>query len=280
MSTMKTLSEFCSKLGETAKGLCKIAVQSRAVTKGSPRRPDSRIIILANGPSLRGTVDNRSDLLRESDTLAVNFFANTPEFNLIRPKYYVLADPHFFKRLDQTNVVTLWENLRQASWPIRIFVPARYRRDAERHLQGVRQVETFNFVGVEGFGWFERLAYRSGLAMPRPRNVLIPAIMTAIRVGYGQIVLTGADHSWLETIRVNERNEVVSIQPHFYQDSKTEVNRSVSEYRGYRLHDILQSFYTAFRSYHRVAEYASAVGVRIENATPGSYIDAFPRTEL
>ncbi|WP_438589345.1 hypothetical protein [Duncaniella dubosii] len=34
-------------------------------------------------------------------------------------------------------------------------------------------METFQFVGAEGFGWLTDYLYSHGLAMPRPRNVLI-----------------------------------------------------------------------------------------------------------
>ncbi len=48
-----------------------------------------------------------------------------------------------------------------------------------------------------------------------PRNVLIPAIMSAMREGFRRIVLIGADHNWARTLWVTDRNKVVSVQPHF-----------------------------------------------------------------
>ena len=67
---------------------------------------------------------------------------------------------------------------------------------------------------------------------------------------------------------MNDNNNVVSVQPHFYADSKAELKRSETEYKGYRLHDILQSFYIAFRSYHTLRRYADRKGIRIYNSTP------------
>lgn len=104
--------------------------------------------------------------------------------------------------------------------------------------------------------------------------------MCGIYAGYNEIYVTGADHSWMETLRVNDNNNVVSVQPHFYADSKAELKRSETEYKGYRLHDILQSFYIAFRSYHTLRRYADRKGINIYNSTPGSYIDAFQRKNL
>lgn len=278
---MKRVSEAVSLLGSTVKGCVKIALQSRrAIT---PAKADgAALVVLANGPSLRQTVDDHGAELASMATLAVNFFANTPEFRQLKPRYYVLADPHFFRAAGQENVEALWRNLATADWDMTLSVPARNLAEARRRLGPDARVRlaTFNFVGVEGFGVFEHFVYSHGLAMPRPRNVLVPAVMVGIQAGFTEIYLTGTDHSWLETIRVTDRNEVVSVQPHFYVDSGAERQRIVSEYTGYRLHDILYSFYVAFSSYHRLRRFADARGIRIYNATPGSYIDAFPRRAL
>lgn len=277
---MKRVSDFLSRFGATLKGCAKIALMSRPTVKPAPA-PVKRIIILANGPSLRTTLAEHAAELSATPTMAVNFFANAPEFDSVKPSYYVLADPHFFTARDQENVDSLWRNIARAGWPMTLSVPVERLAEARRRLCSTKvRLASFNFVGVEGFAAFERFAYARGLAMPRPRNVLIPAIMVALQAGFTEIYLTGADHSWLETIRVNDSNEVVSVQPHFYADSKAEQQRSISEYRGYRLHDILLSFYTAFSSYHRLQRYAEKRGIAIFNATPGSFIDAFPRRSL
>lgn len=113
--------------------------------------------------------------------------------------------------------------------------------------------------------------------MPRPRNVLVPAIMTAMRAGFKEIYLAGADHGWLTTLSVTDENEVVSIQPHFYKDNDSEQKRVASVYRDVRLHEILLSMHLAFKSYHRIEQYARRRGIDIFNATPGSFIDAFRR---
>ena len=167
-------------------------------------------------------------------------------------------------------------------WPIVVCVPRKKVKKARRLLGKNKNVTVkgFNFVGLEGFAWFEKMVFNKNFGMPRPRNVLIPALMTAIEAGYKNIYVAGADHSWLETIRVTDDNHIVSVQPHFYKDSSRELKRSEVEYRGYRLHDILLSFYVAFRSYHRLERYAGKMGINIYNSTPGSYIDAFRRRQL
>ena len=113
--------------------------------------------------------------------------------------------------------------------------------------------------------------------MPRPRNVLIPSIMLAIASGYRRIIITGADHSWMKTISVTDDNEVVSVQPHFYAESDSEQKRIRHDYSNRPLHDVVESFAVAFRSYHEIASYARKLGVEILNATPG--VSSMPSRE-
>ena len=61
--------------------------------------------------------------------------------------------------------------------------------------------------------------------MPRPRNVLVPSLMTAIREGYSRIVLTGRMPSWSKSLWVTDNNRVVTVQPHFYEDNEKERDR-------------------------------------------------------
>ena len=116
--------------------------------------------------------------------------------------------------------------------------------------------------------------------MARPRNVLIVAIMVAMKMGYRTIYLTGADHSWTRTLEVDDDNTVVSIQPHFYKDNDEEHARVASVYKNIRLHQLLLSFHIAFKAYFTIARYAAHRGVEIYNSTPASFIDAFPRRPL
>lgn len=241
----------------------------------------NQLIILGNGPSLRTNLDNDLDLLRSADTLAVNFAANTPEFSEIQPTYYLLADPHFFDKAgDDPNVGRLIENLNSITFPMTLFVPAGARKaDSYFHNHNLT-VKHFSFTAVEGYTWFENAMMNSHRGMPRPRNVLIPSIMVGIWLGYKEIYLLGADHSWLKTLSVNDRNEVVSIQPHFYKEDSREQQRVNEVYMNRQLHEVLESMMIAFKSYHRIREYADRCGTQIFNSTPSSMIDAFERASL
>jgi len=275
MQPVKILENSLASL----KSLAKIAFQSRPLTKAQKPGDNRRIIIMGNGPSLADNLRKDLDLLQTTPAMAVNYAALTPEFDLVRPQYYILADPHFFTEGASENLRLLCGRMRRIECPMTLFVPAMYRRKARRLYPKVN-IATYNGIGVEGFEILTHTAFSAGLGMPRPRNVLIPAIMVAISLGFKEIVLLGADHSWTKTLSVNDDNEVVSIQPHFYAESKKEEERIRHDYRNIRIHTVLESFSIAFRSYHHIAAYARKRGVTIINATPGSFIDAFERRSV
>lgn len=280
---MKILEKIQKGMGQTAASLAsllKIALMSHRPTKRSEERHDT-IIIMGNGPSLRDAMEHDMDVLTSYPRLAVNFSALTPDFRKLRPDYYILADIAFFMKEKRGNVPALWQELASVDWPMTLFLPATARRMAEvRALPPDVTVKYYNLTPAEGFRWLMHPIYDSGLAMPRPRNVLIPSIMSAMREGFRRIVLIGADHNWSKTLWVTDRNCVVSVQPHFYKDDDKELRRAEEIFRNVRLHEVYENYAIAFRSYHNLKAYTDRRGIEILNATPGSFIDAFPRITL
>ncbi|MGM9836031.1 MAG: hypothetical protein ACI30L_04705 [Muribaculaceae bacterium] len=284
MKTFDRLSKSLKTAADTAMSIAKIALLSGKHVTVPRADAGARMVILGNGPSLNETIAQSSDFLMQHHRLAVNFAANAPAFTTLQPTHYVLADPHFFHAINEPNVARLWLALSQVDWAMNLFVPVNVSLppDVAGIIAGnaCLRLHRYNLTPVEGAEWLENWAFKHLLGMPRPRNVLIPSIMVAIACGYRTIYIAGADHSWTRTLSVDDENNVVSIQPHFYKEDEKEVQRVNTEYMQYPLHQILYSFYVAFRSYHTIARYASHLGVDIFNITPGSFIDAFPRKKV
>ena len=269
---------------DAAASLGKVMLLSRRPS-ASGNTKNERLIIMGNGPSLRETIANHSDILRNSNTLAVNFAANADTYHELKPNLYVLADPHFFRcgnegKSSDPNVLKLWDSIASTDWPMTLYVPCRANLPHKISECGHITVKRYNLTPGEGLCGPVHWLYRHGLAMPRPRNVLIASIMVALREGYRDIYIVGADHTWSRDLWVDDRNRVISVQKHFYKDNDKEFERVAQEYAGYHLHDILNSLTIAFRSYHQIADYAGSMGAKITNCTPGSFIDAFPRADL
>ena len=274
------MKKFLNNLSSSLASLLKVILMSRGASSASSEGRGKEIVILGNGPSLRKTIDEDAEWLLAHDLMAVNFSAITPDFFNLRPRYYILADAHFFNSLSSDkNVRKLWENFGKVSWEMTLLVPSRFRHLVKPLLMHTSNIKTrfFNLTPVAGFRWLSNILYRSGLGMPRPRNVLIPAIMESIRMGFDKIYLCGADHSWTKTLDVDEENFVISVQPHYYKDNEEEHKRVRETYKGLHLHDVLGSMTIAFRSYWAIKDYAADRKIEIINATPGSMIDAFPR---
>lgn len=277
---LDSVSNFTGKLGASLASIAKVMLLSKGASSSSDEGHERELVILGNGPSLRTTIEQDLDWLLQHDLMSLNFAALSDEFFRLRPKYYVMADSHFFNSLkSDPNVRKLWRNLEKVTWPLTLLVPSKMKHFVKPLVMSSENIKLryFNLTPVEGFKWLNHLFFKGGLGMPRPRNVLIPAIMEGIRLGYRKIYLCGADHSWTKTLHVDDDNTVVSIQPHFYEDNEEERKRVKETYKDLRLHDVLGSMTVAFRSYWEIAGYADIRGVEIINASPGSMIDAFRR---
>lgn len=276
-STTDRISTFAASAGASLKSIVKILLTRRRGPDITAQQRLKPLIILGNGPSLRQTIDNHTPALLSHPTMAVNFAANTPEFFTLKPEFYVLADPHFTNTSDP-NVASLISAINRADWPLTLLLP--YGMNLPGLSNPRVTVMRFPAVGVEGARSLRSFAIRRRLGMPRPRNVMVCAIMCGIWLGFTDIFITGADHSWTRTLSVDSSNRVVTIQPHYYKESESEEERVASVYTDIRLHQILESFSIAFRAYHDIADFTSRNGINVYNASPGSFIDAFPRRQL
>jgi hypothetical protein len=118
------------------------------------------------------------------------------------------------------------------------------------------------------------------LGMPRPHNVLVPTLFLALKMGFKNVVLFGADHSWHEEIRIDESNQLTVNHEHFYDKSKQIMPMYKLDGKEYYLHDVFRKLHLAFKGYFVLKEYADYLGSKILNASKKSYIDAFEKIKL
>jgi hypothetical protein len=282
---MANIKSLISQSWQTALSVAKIILQSRPCDTPPQAKSDEELVILGNGPSLNDTMANNKEFLLARHLLAVNFAANTPIFTELKPKFYMLTDPVFFNRMKLDNVQQLWRNFAETvDWEMTLFIPTKAKKKGDWFNSVIKNknitICTYNMTPVEGVQWFENMSYNHHWGMPRPRNVLIPSIMQGIAMRYKTIYLAGADHSWLKTLSVDDDNRVVSIQPHFYKEAQSEEERIKKDYMNIPLHQVLESMYIAFRTYHVIRRYADYRGVKILNITPNSFVDAFARLKI
>lgn len=280
MKFLEKIQHGVKQTTDSFASLVKILLMSRRPSPVARDKKDT-IIIMGNGPSLRNAIENDMDVLMSYPRMAVNLSALSPEFHTLKPDYYILADIAFFLKNKTGKVPALWDALAGVDWQMMLFLPTTAQKmDEVKRLPANVTVKYYNLTPAEGWKWLMRMIYDSGFAMPRPRNVLIPSIMCSIREGFRRIVLIGADHNWSKTLWVTDRNCVVSVQPHFYKDDDEELKRAEEIFKNVHIHDVYENYAIAFKSYHNLKAYTDCRDIEIINATPGSFIDAFPRSNL
>jgi len=254
-----------------------------------PKAEGTRVIIAGNGPSLGTQLKTHLSILEKEPILCVNHFVDSPDFSLIKPRYYCMLDPNFFlthlsEEREKKREIT-FENLnRLTTWDMDLFFPLlpgqiileNYLTSPRLHMHICNIFPGFTLPGIRN------LVYRTGFFMPPPQNVLIAAIFQAINMGYKEIYLLGAEHSWLQDLCVKENNLLYIVHRHF--SGKTEFTpmykAAPKNTETFKVHELLGAFRRTFRSYWLLKEYAASRGTVIYNATPDSYIDAFERRDL
>jgi hypothetical protein len=240
--------------------------------------------LLANGPSAKEIVKERRDLLLSTDLLAVNDFANTSTFFELKPKYYILLDPAYFNPKVQveseknaTNYQSITnkiqENFKKVDWPMLLFMPsAHLTHDIINtySYNGNIKVIPFNATRVLGFDSFQCYMYKRGQGVPSSRNVIIPAMILLVLMGYRKVYLYGCEFSWTKTMDVDLDNGMMFFNDrHFY--SKDEIRYFGKGGYVWWLETIAEEL----RGTEKVAQFAKQMGVKIINRTKGSFIDAF-----
>lgn len=272
-------------LWQSLLSVVKIVLQSKLVTRlpGHFSNPDE-LLILANGPSLKRTVEESADFVRGKTLLAVNFCVTSPMFEQLKPELYLIADPLFWIVPEKREQLfrTMAE---KTTWDMNFLVPARALKNKEWQplLAGNPHIRLYiyNATPIEGFQGFCNWIFSKGWGVPRPHNVLIPSIAMGIRLSFKKIYLAGADHSWLPEITVTDDNVVLMNQKHFYDQNKSQAATVTQEnLHSARLYTILYHMYVAFKSYFVLEDYARSRGKEVINVTPGSYIDAFKRMKI
>lgn len=243
------------------------------------------IAILANGPSLKTVLPSLlSELeLKDQDYSVLNFFAFDDAFFQIKPKYYCLADPMFFrdtlKSEDVKRLYSILEN--EVDWKMYIYVPS----IAYKTLRKYSKLQNKNLIIVpvncaEYSGWecLRNFFYKSGFSMPRVQTVANLAVYTALNDGYNTLFLYGFDHTFLETLYVNDDNQLCDKTAHFYDDGKPLLKPiRFEEGQRVRISEYVQAISHMFRSHDQLAAYGRYLNVKIINKTNGSMIDSYDR---
>lgn len=235
--------------------------------------------ILANGPSLNDSLKNNN--FEGKLLFAINHFARSNElYTRLKPKYYVFADPAFW-RGEFSN--TIFEDIvKNTTWDINVCIPSEVCKLAkiQEYFASNKfiKIVPYNKTLIEGYGNWQFKAFKRNYGMPIMPNVLIATLFLAINSGAKSIYVYGADHSWTQSMIVNDKNQVCLSDKHFYSDAKS-VPWLKYDKTPFTMSEIMLAFYRTYIGHEYISNYAKKLGVRIINCTPGSFIDSYERSE-
>lgn len=286
---LQKITNFFSGLFQSKMSIMKIILLSKwFVNLRKHGSGKDECVILGNGPSLNNDLIKQSAFINEREKFCVNFFALSDEYKIVRPQYYILAAPEFWLKSttehfkQQRNILT--ERLiTNTQWQMKLFIPfaAKYSEICRRIISNKNiEIVYFNNTPVEGWSKIIFPLFKANLGIPRPHNVLIPAIYLAINTGFKKIIIFGADHSWHEEIKVDETNIVTVNHEHFYDKQEYRLPMYKLDGERYFLHDIFRKLHYAFKGYFVLNNYAGYMNAKIQNASSRSYIDAFEKIRI
>jgi hypothetical protein len=288
---MMWIQRFVEELVLTMLTVLRIIFMSGFIIRNKKNvNPSGECAILGNGPSLTRSIKEHPSSIENIDLICVNFFPETDLYGQLKPKYFITSAPEMWIK----DVSPMWEERRialfntivaQTDWDIIFMIPVLAKRTkfwrANLSRNSHIKISYYNITPIEGFRWFKHFCFRNNLGTPRAHNVLTPAIMQMLNLGYKKIWLLGADHSWLPEITVDDQNRVLIRQRHFYDYESAKSLQMGNIKMGVRkLHEVLHKFYHTFAGYFMIKEYAESINAKIINVTPGSFIDAFERGDL
>lgn len=247
------------------------------------------INILGNGPSLKQDEPKIIEQTSKSGNfvMVVNMFATTELFEKIKPNFYIIADMAFFQKTKSGRIEFQKEKLfsdleKKTSWSMDLMIPRSAKNSNVLNKLKNNKLIRFSYYNnypiMGGFQNLNNLFFKFNLANPLYQNVLIAAIFSSMKLGFKNIYLWGADHSWHEGFKINNDNQISTLDLHFYDEKQT--NGFVHcKHDGTQI-NVFEEFSMlsrTFQVYHCIEKYAKTVGVKIINRSYISWIDAFEK---
>ncbi len=241
--------------------------------------------VLGNGPSLKEEMEGLKKAVGEKDFMAVNFFAADDDFEELRPKYYVLSDPMFFRdTYMKERVMAFYRTLNEkVTWPMNLYVqyynPEHfdYRSHLTNPLIRIVPFHTYRYDGFENVLFW---LFRHGLGSANYGTVVQNGEYVALLLEYKEVELYGVDHTLLEGLTVDGENRLCRADRHYYDNGSEPVLKPMYQkvpHRPYTMAVYLDELAQLFRGHELLRRYADTRGAKIYNCTRCSMIDAYER---
>jgi len=258
-----------------------------SANKISYNKKKNKCHVLGNGPSLKKDLEIILNEKENADHICVNAFPLTDSFFDLKPGILVLTDTAFFRGdpnpEDEELRGKIFETVNMVNWPLQIIVS--HNADLN-FLSKQFSNKNIELVKMKAIGIHRPLNenafryYDTGLFAPPFTNVLVAALFCAIKAGYDEIEIFGADFSYMFLIDVDQKsNEVIIKEEHFYKTGEKEVLKvsAAADAPPTTMYEFLDVQAKTFRSHELLNEYAKRKGISMSNRSSYSAIDAYPR---
>ena len=239
--------------------------------------------ILCNGPSLNHSIDKSFKFISDSIKIAVNFSPMSDLFWKLKPDFLVLVDPSFWKdNIDKDlkiKIEQLAKKIKDVDWKMKIVMPI-FNTEKNPFNEVLLVKQNIEFVKINSktssheFINDRLLEYASNASSPLFQSVSVASLYFAMNIGFKKIYLFGFDHDWIKNITIDDNNNLLLMDTHFYDKSeqpfKIIKSNLLEEFRAqYQLHN----------SYNELREYAKILNIKIYNCTKNSLLDSFERLQ-
>ena len=196
------------------------------IKKLKDSKKGQKAFVFANGPSLNKIDAEKIKKYQDEgfDVFAGNSFINTEFGKIVEPNYYVFSDPAHFGVYSTTtpevaikNCINDYEKI--VSREIPLFVPHRYCRKVS-----YKKAYVFN----DTFDIFSKNVKDVTKRRPYVSMTLYKALSIACYMGYEEIYICGFDNDYFKSIIVDENNNVMYEENHFYDKVGNKNNRMQS----------------------------------------------------
>lgn len=245
-------------------------------------------IIVCNGPSLSKDISWISNNQSNFEISVVNYFANTSYFPAIKPRFYFLTDPMFWRSNITNNVYKdndeLFKNLKKVDWEMTIICP-------DKGYVDIRKKICNSFIKVEKLRHFS-LDFKSrlvsifsislNLSTPLFATVAVMALWYLITKNKKEIYLYGIDYSFFKEYTVDQKtNEIFNPNSHFYKNTASQNYNPKYKNKSKKLiNAIMYKNWLAFEQMYLLSQVAKKKKIKIFNSSSNSYIDCFDRKNL
>jgi hypothetical protein len=241
---------------------------------------NERCFVVGNGPSL-----NKLDLTKISNEVVftVNeIMKNKSVYETLNTDFHVLIDPSYSNLSpDLPDELATIDLLKQINYknkkPVCI---VSYKARTAFKIYGVDKLLEINYI-YQHKNLTETFSSEVNMCrnMPSSQNVIQAAILSAIYMGFKEIILIGCDMTsvFLTFVSNDEGEKEISANFHAYSYSESDTNTII---KGSQIHDneyMLYDYAKTFTIFKRIRRYSERKGIKIINATVGGGLDVFAR---